>query len=38
MRDRGLEPTDMVEGCQTVIGMVTMLERVAQADTTVLTY
>ncbi len=38
MRDRGLEPTDMLEGCQTVIGMVTMLERVAQTDTTVLTY
>ncbi len=38
MRDRGLAPTDMLEGCQSVIGMVTMLERVAQADTTVLTY
>jgi predicted peroxiredoxin len=38
MRDRGLEPTDMLEGCQRVLGMVTMLERLAQADTTVLTY
>ena len=38
MRDRGLVPADMLEGCQTVIGMVTMLERVAQPDTTVLTY
>ena len=38
MRDRGLQPTDMLEGCQTIIGMVTMLERLAQPDTTVLTY
>ncbi len=38
MRDRGLEPTDMLEGCQSVLGMVTMLERLAQVDTTVLTY
>ena len=38
MRDRGLEPTDMLEECQSVLGMVTMLERLAQADTTVLTY
>ena len=38
MRDRGLEPVDMLAECQSVIGMVTMLERVAQADTTVLTY
>ena len=38
MRDRGLEPTDMLEGCQSVLGMVTMLERLVQADTTVLTY
>jgi predicted peroxiredoxin len=38
MRDRGLVPADMLEGCQSVIGMVTMLERVAQPDTTVLTY
>ncbi len=38
MRDRGLAPTDMLEGCQSVIGMVTMLERVAQPGTTVLTY
>jgi predicted peroxiredoxin len=38
MRDRGLVPEAMIEGCQTVIGMVTMLERVAQTDTTVLTY
>ena len=38
MRDRGLEPADMLEGCQTIIGMVTMLERLAQPDTTVLTY
>lgn len=38
MRDRGLAPEAMIEGCQSVIGMVTMLERVAQPDTTVLTY
>ena len=38
MRDRGLEPTDMLEGCQSVLGMVTMLERLAQVGTTVLTY
>jgi predicted peroxiredoxin len=38
MRDRGLEPEAMIEGCQSVIGMVAMLERVAQTDTTVLTY
>ena len=38
MRDRGFEPTDMLEGCQSVLGMVTMLERLVQADTTVLTY
>jgi predicted peroxiredoxin len=38
LRDRGLEPTDMLEGCQSVLGMVTMLERLAQVDTTVLTY
>lgn len=38
MRDRGLQPTDMLEGCQTIIGMVSMLERLAQPDTTVLTY
>jgi predicted peroxiredoxin len=38
MRDRGLVPEDMLEGCQSVRGMVTMLERVAQASTTVLTY
>lgn len=38
MRDRGLQPTDMLEGCQTIIGMVTMLERLAQPGTTVLTY
>jgi len=38
MRDRGLEPTDMLEECQSVLGMVTMLERLAQVGTTVLTY
>ena len=38
MRDRGLELTDMLEGCQSVLGMVTMLERLAQVGTTVLTY
>ena len=38
MRDRGLVPKDMLEECQSVLGMVTMLERVAQPDTTVLTY
>lgn len=38
MRDRGLEPEAMIEGCQSVIGMVAMLERVAQTDTTVLTF
>ncbi len=38
MRDRGLVPEDMLEECQSVLGMVTMLERVAQPDTTVLTY
>ena len=38
MRDRGLEPTDMLEGCQSVLGMVTMLERLAKVGTTVLTY
>ncbi len=38
LRDRGLAPEDMLDGCQSVIGMVTMLERLAQADTTVLTY
>jgi predicted peroxiredoxin len=38
MRDRGLVPEDMLEECQSMLGMVTMLERVAQPDTTVLTY
>jgi predicted peroxiredoxin len=38
MRDRGLVPEDMLEECQSVLGMVTMLERLAQVDTTVLTY
>ncbi len=38
MRDRGLAPEDLLEGCQSVLGMVTMLERLAQPDTTVLTY
>ena len=38
MRDRGLDPEAMIEGCQSVLGMVSMLERLTQADTTVLTY
>lgn len=38
MRDRGLEPEAMIEGCQNVLGMVSMLERLTPADTTVLTY
>jgi predicted peroxiredoxin len=38
MRDRGLEPTDMLEECQSVLGMVTMLERLATVGTAVLTY
>jgi len=38
LRDRGLKPEDMLEGCQSVLGMVAMLERLAQSDTTVLTY
>jgi len=38
MRDRGLVPEDMLEDCQSVLGMVTMLERLAQVGTTVLTY
>jgi predicted peroxiredoxin len=38
LRDRGLVSTDMIEGCREVIGMVSMLERVAQPNTTVLTY
>ncbi len=38
MRDRGLDPEAMIEGCQSVLGMVSMLERLTQVDTTVLTY
>ena len=38
MRDRNLRPEDMLEGCEGVAGMVTMLECLTQADTTVLTY
>ena len=38
MRDRGLDPEVMIEGCQSVLGMVSMLERLVQADTKVLTY
>ena len=38
MRDRGLDPEAMIEGCQSVLGMVSMLERLTQPDTKVLTY
>ena len=38
MRDRNLAPEDLIEGCEGVIGMVTMLERMVQVDTAVLTY
>ena len=38
MRDRNLAPEDLIEGCEGVIGMVTMLERMVHVDTTVLTY
>lgn len=38
LRDRHLEPTDLLEGCQRILGMVSMLERATAPDTTVLTY
>ena len=38
MRDRGLSPSDLIEGCEEVAGMVTMLERLMAPGTTVLTY
>ena len=38
MRDRNLQLSDLIEGVGEIIGMVTMLDRATQDDTTVLTY
>lgn len=38
MRDRNLQMADLIDGFVDVIGMVTMLDRMAEVDTRVLTY
>lgn len=38
LRDRNLSPADLVDGCNQVIGMVSMLEAATAPDTTVFTY
>jgi predicted peroxiredoxin len=38
MRDRNLQFDDLIDGVGEIIGMVTMLDRATQNDTTVLTF
>ena len=38
MRDRNLQLSDLIEGVGEIIGMVTMLDRATQDNTTVLTF
>jgi hypothetical protein len=38
MRDRQLQLTDLIDGVREIIGMVTMLDRSTQENTTVLTF
>ena len=38
LRDRNLSPLDFVDGCNQVIGMVSMIEAATASNTTLLTY